>query len=161
MLNAEPTTRRWLPSHVYADLGEAAAAVAHLAGCCDEPGDPRRGPYVLAVDDRAGGRLIGHVGFSPFEGEVEVSYAIAEDSRGRGLGREALDAGCRWAFEAFSLARLLALTDADHRPSKRLLERAGFAHLGDERRRFQGTPQLVSRYRLEAAPAATGRARGG
>lgn len=157
VLNAEPSTRRWLPSHVYADLDEAVAATAYLIRCCTTPGDPRLAPYVLGVDERASGRLIGHVGFSPFEGEVEVSFAIAEAVRGRGLGSEALEAGCRWMFDAFALPCVVALTEADNGPSRSLLQRAGFVHLHDESRRFQGQPADVSWYRL-AAPPPTGRA---
>jgi RimJ/RimL family protein N-acetyltransferase len=89
-LNGEPTTRRWLPSHVYPDLATAKARMQYLISCYSSPGDPCHGPYVLAVEHIASGALIGHVGFSPFNGEVEVSYAIAENARGRGYGPEAL-----------------------------------------------------------------------
>lgn len=155
VLNAEPSTRRWLPSHVYADLDEAVAATAYLIACCTTPGDPRQAPYVLGVDELTTGRLIGHVGFSPLDGEVEVSYAIAEDRRGRGLGTEALEAGCRWVLEAFALPRVVALTEVENEPSRRLLERTGFVHAHDESRRFQGQPATVSVYRF-AAPERPG-----
>jgi RimJ/RimL family protein N-acetyltransferase len=149
-LNAEPSTRRWLPSHVYGNLEEADAALAELIAWCTTPGDPRRAPHVLAVEESSTSRLIGHVGLSPLEGEVELSYAVAEDARGRGLGREALEAACRWAFTRFALPRLLAITATDNVASRRLLERCGFGHLGDESRRFQGEPTQVSRYVREA-----------
>lgn len=93
-LNCEPSTRLWLPSHVYADLNEATARMRYLISCYSSPADPRVGPYVLAVEHLASGALLGHVGFSPFDSDVEVSYAIAEHSRGRGYGSEALLYGC-------------------------------------------------------------------
>lgn len=46
-------------------------------------GDPRSGPYVVAVEHLASGALFGHAGFSPFGNEVEVSCAIAEEARRR------------------------------------------------------------------------------
>lgn len=145
-LNGEPSTSRWLPSHVYADLDDATARMRYLIGCCESPGDPRRAPYVLAVDHLASGALLGHVGFSPFDDDVEVSYAIAEASRGRGYGAEALRHACEWAAARFDLPSILALTEADNAPSRRTLERAAFVHAEDTVMSFQGSRQTVSRY---------------
>ncbi len=146
-LNAEPSTSHWLPSHVYADLDEARAALGYLIGCYTKPGHPAQGPYVLAVDERASGQLIGHVGFSPLDDEVEVSFAIAEAARGQGYGVEALVAACDAVGAAYGLSSILALTAAINRDSRRTLDGAGFVHERDEARTFQGTPQTVSRYR--------------
>jgi len=145
-LNGEPSTRRWLPSHLYADTNEATSRMRFLISCYSSPGDPRLGPFVLAVEHIASGALLGHVGFSPFDSEVEVSYAIAEGSRGRGYGSEALLYSCRWATESFDLPCILALTESENTSSRRTLERAAFVHEGDTHMRFQGSEQLVSRY---------------
>ncbi len=145
-LNAEPSTSRWLPSHVYADKSEATSRMRYLISCYSSPGDPRMGPYVLAVEHLASGALLGHVGFSPFDGDVEVSYAIAEASRGRGYGSEALLFACRWAAENFNLPRFLAITEAENAPSRRTLERAVFLHAAYTVMQFQGRQQTVSRY---------------
>lgn len=154
-LNGEPSTRRWLPSHVYADLDEATARMGTLISCYSSPGDPRLGPYVLAVEHLASGALLGHVGFSPFDGDVEVSYAIAEASRGRGYGSESLRSACQWAAERFDLRGLLAITEAENTPSRRTLERAAFVHESDTVMRFQGSEQTVSCYWWRAAVATT------
>jgi RimJ/RimL family protein N-acetyltransferase len=145
-LNAEPSTRQWLPSHVYANEQDAIERMKHLTSCYSEPGDPRVGPYVLAVDHLATGALLGHVGFSPFYADVEVSYAIAENQRQRGYGSEALSYACQWAASSFNLSSLLALTESANAPSRLTLERARFAHVHDSVMRFQGIEQLVSRY---------------
>ena len=145
-LNSEPSTRLWLPSHVYADLNEATARMHYLISCYSSPGDPRVGPYVLAVEHLASGALVGHVGFSPFDSDVEVSYAIAEDSRGRGYGSEALLYGCQWAAQAFGLSSILAITEAENVPSRRTLARAAFVHAKDTVMQFQGSEQTVSHY---------------
>ena len=157
-LNGEPSTRRWLPSHVYADLDEATSRMRYLIACYTSPGDPRAGPYVLAVEHRASATLLGHVGFSPFDGEVEVSYAIAEASRAHGYGAEALLHACRWAADTFDLPGVLALTESENTPSRRTLERAAFVHQGDKLMRFQGSEQLVSRYWWSRAPGLSGKA---
>lgn len=151
-LNAEPSTRQWLPSHVYADEQAAAERMRYLISCYAEPGDPRLGPYVLAVEHRASGTLLGHVGFSPFLADVEVSYAIAESHRRRGYGSEALSCACQWAAGRFDLRSLVALTESANAPSRLTLRRAGFVHVEDSVMRFQGAEQVVSRYLWRPSP---------
>ena len=146
VLNAEPSTRRWLSSHVYATADEALSRLRYLISSYIEPGHPQLGPYVLAVTETRTARLIGHVGFSPLDHEVEVSYAIAESARGRGYGVEALTGACHWVASTFSVLRIVALTDVENSSSRRFLERASFAHVQDEEMLFQGVRQAVSRY---------------
>ncbi len=145
-LNAEPSTRQWLPSHVYPSLEEATSRVQYLVACYLQPGHPKLGPYVLSIDHKTSGKLLGHVGFSPFHGEVEVSYAIAESSRGCGYGTEALVRACTWLNEEFSVPQILALTESANDDSCRLLIRADFFKVNETVMRFQGQDQLVSRY---------------
>lgn len=145
-LNGEATTRRWLPSHVYPDLAQAADSLAYLIACYSSPGNARLAPYVLGVEHHNTAQMLGHVGFSPLAGDVEVSYAIAEGARGRGYATEALAEACAWAAGAFALPRLIAITASANLPSRRTLERAGFRHSGDETMRFQGSDEDVSRY---------------
>jgi RimJ/RimL family protein N-acetyltransferase len=145
-LNDEPSTRRWLPSHVYADLSEATSRMQYLISCYSALGDPRLGPYVLAVEHRASGVLLGHVGFSPLDSEVEISYAITEHARRRGYGSEALLYACQWAAASFDLPSILAITESENDPSRRTLERAAFVHDRDIVMQFQGREETVSRY---------------
>jgi RimJ/RimL family protein N-acetyltransferase len=148
-LNGEPSTRRWLPSHVYADRDEAMARMHELVDFYSKPGDPRLGPYVLAIEHRVTGDVLGHVGFSPFDDAVEVSYAIAEASRGHGYGAEALSSACRWAAAQWQLPSFLAITDAQNEPSRRTLEHAGFAYVEDKEMNFQGSQETVSCYKWQ------------
>ena len=145
-LNAEPTTGQWLPSHVYPNLDEARSRTKYLISCYSTPGHPQQGLYVLAVEHKGDGNLLGHVGFSPFQGEVEVSYAIAESSRGRGYGTEALVCACNWVSDAFALTRVLAITESANVNSRHLLDRASFVQVHEALMLFQGKEQLVSRY---------------
>lgn len=155
-LNAEPSTRRWLPSHVYANLDAAATAIGYLISCYSNPGDPRLGPYVLAVERRDAGTLLGHVGFSPLGAEVEVSYAVAESARGHGHGAEALIHACNWIANVFAVRSVVAVTASENTASRRTLERARFTHARDEVMVFQGSTCAVSRYRWSASSIDTG-----
>jgi RimJ/RimL family protein N-acetyltransferase len=145
-LNAEASTRRWLPSHVYATADDALSALEFLISSYSAPGHPQLGPYVLAIEHGDTGRLLGHVGFSPLGSEVEVSYAIAESARGRGYGAESLVHACNWIADAFTVSRVLAVTAFANVASRRTLERASFVHAQDEDMLFQGVQQAVSRY---------------
>lgn len=150
-LNAEPSTSRWLPSHVYETTDEAHSRLNYLISCYKDPGHPRLGPYVLAVVEADKSRLLGHVGFSPLDNEVEVSYAIAESARGHGYGAEALDHACTWLGQVFRMPSVIAITSSENMPSRRALARAHFVHVRDEIMRFQGVPQAVSRYQRQLA----------
>jgi RimJ/RimL family protein N-acetyltransferase len=145
-LNGEPTTRRWLPSHVHATPEDAVSAVGFLVSSFSSPGDPRLGAYVLAVEHGRTGELLGHVGFSPLDDEVEVSFAIAEAARGHGYGAEALLHACTWVADNFGLEGIVAVTATENAASRRTLERARFAHERDEIMQFQGGTEFVSRY---------------
>lgn len=148
LLSNEETSRAGLPSQVYRDHGHAVSALAFLMGHYSTPGNPRHGPYVLAVEHRSHGVLIGHVGFSPLGEKVEIGFSIAQDYQGQGLATEAIVAASRWAFEAFELDTIVAVTSAVNTASKRTLARAGFVHERDESMNFQGTVQDVSVYAL-------------
>jgi ribosomal-protein-alanine N-acetyltransferase len=147
-LSNEETCRTWLPSQVYRDYPHALSALEFLIDQCSTPGNPRHGPYVLAIQHRTDGALIGHVGFSPLDHEVEIGFAIAQDYQRQGFATEAIAAASRWAFRTFELDRILGITAAANIASKRALVRARFAYEGDKVMNFQGTDQDVSVYAL-------------
>lgn len=145
-LSNEDAFRKWLPSQVYRDYAHALSALEFLISRYEIPRNPRHEPYVLGVEHRDDAVLIGHVGFSPLYGEVEIGFSIAQGYQRRGLAAEAIVAGSRWALRTFSLQRILAVTSAANIASRRSLERARFAHEGNRTMIFQGTEQEVSVY---------------
>ena len=155
-LSNEPAYRQELPSQVYADQVEARGALAFLIEQFAAPADPRHGPYVLAIEHRRDGALIGHVGLSPLEGDVEVGYAIAEAYQRQGLAVEAVTAACRWAVGKFGLPRILAITAHSNQGSRKVLARAGFERQENRVMLFQGTEQTVSVYCLFGPEAEVG-----
>ena len=148
LLSNEETSRTWLPSQVYRDQDHALSVLAFLISQYSTPGNPRRGPYVLGIEHRTHGALIGHVGFSPLDDEVEIGFSIAQDYQRQGLGAEAIVAASRWAFQAFELDRILAITSPANIASKRALVRARFAYERDKKMSFQSAEQDVSVYAL-------------
>jgi len=147
-LSDEETSRAWLPSQVYRDHAHACSVLESLIRHCSSPGNPTEGPYVLAIEFRADGALIGHVGFSPLGNDVEIGFSIAERVQRQGLATEAIGAASRWAFRTFGLKRILGVTSNANIASRRTLRRAGFVHEEDRVMTFQGREEDVCVYVL-------------
>lgn len=78
-------------------------------------------------------RIVGSVvfhGAPDLEGAVEVAYGVEEESQGRGYATEAVGASVAWAFAHPSVRVVRATTPPWHLPSKRVLEKCGFAQVG-------------------------------
>jgi len=148
-LSKEETLRTWLPSQVYRDEAEARSAAEVLIAQYATPGDPRRGPFVLGVEHRDDRALIGHVGSSPLEGEVEIGYAIGQRYQRRGFASEAVYAASHWVLDAFGLSRILGITAIANIASRRTLARARYTLQPDRLMMHQGIEQQVSVYALE------------
>ena len=142
-LSDEDTSRTWLPSQVYRDHAHACSVLESLIGHYSNPGNPTEGPYVLGIDYRADGTLIGHVGFSPLGNDVEIGFSIAERCQRQGLATEAIGAASRWAFRTFGLKRILGVTSSANIASMRTLRRAGFVHEENRVMNFQGRGENV------------------
>ncbi len=142
-MSQEDGMRSWLPSQVYRDEAHAASVLAFLISQYNIPADPRIGPYVLGVQVRNSGELVGHVGFSPLGEAVEVGFAIENAHQRKGIATEAVRAACEWAADTFSMATILGVTAARNRASQSVLLRVGFARQKEEVMRFQGVKQRV------------------
>jgi RimJ/RimL family protein N-acetyltransferase len=92
--------------------------------------------------------LIGHLGFSPLDNEVEIGFSIAARYQRLGLATEAIRAASRWVFTSFRPKRILGVTSARNIASMRTLRRAGFVHEQDRVMNFQGTEEDVRVYVL-------------
>ena len=142
-MSQEDGMQSWLPSQVYRDEAHAASVLAFLISQYSAPGDPRLGPYVLGVQLRSAGELVGHVGLGPFGEVVEVGFAIESAHQRKGIATEAVRAACEWAALAFPVATILGVTAVRNNASQRVLLRAGFARQKEEIMRFQGLEQTV------------------
>lgn len=101
----------WIEARV-AELADAFAAGTRL---------------LFTVRARDGGALVGCVGLTPeAAGELAISYWLAAEHTGRGYGREAIDALCRWACDARPVVRLHIRCAPDNVRSAQLARAAGF-----------------------------------
>ncbi|HEV2593620.1 MAG TPA: GNAT family N-acetyltransferase [Sphingomicrobium sp.] len=95
-------------------------------------------PYVgfgyWIVEARAGGTVVGQLGFADFkrdmepklEGEPELGYVFAPSVHGQGIAREACEAVLSWADANLDAASYPAIISPANDASIRLAERLGF-----------------------------------
>lgn len=126
----DPEVVRWL-ERVPSPYGEAdARAWIERAAREREAGFMQDFAITLAK----GGELIGGIALIPSrtESSAEIGYWIARPHWGKGYGGEALARVVRHATEEVSprFERLQARVDRANTPSRRMLERAGFAERG-------------------------------
>ncbi|WP_108249004.1 GNAT family N-acetyltransferase [Planctomonas deserti] len=81
------------------------------------------------------GEVIGHTGFHgpPDEaGEVEISYTVLPEFRGRGLAGELLDALLEWCAARDDVRSVRASISPDNTASLALVRRRGFERVGEQ-----------------------------
>lgn len=114
--------------------------------------------HVFAIEDD--GRFVGLVGFHQIaDGVGELGYWVARAEQGRGVGRHAVRAAVRVAFDYLRLGALWAEVLADNAASIRILEGLGFRRVGERAHGFERWPAGVTlvRYELASDVAPNGR----
>ena len=105
-----------------------------------------------AVVEKASGKIIGSCGFAQLYGgpEIDFGYVVARPFWGRGYATEAASACLRYGFEKLKLAEVAAVVTPEHRASRRVLEKIGFAYQG--LRRFGGEEEPDTYYVARRTP---------
>ena len=92
---------------------------------------------IAAPDTRA---LLGSLSLHKIDleqGTAEIGYWTAQAVRGRGVATYAVDAACRWAFDALQLERIELCHAAENASSARVAKKAGFILEGRRRRAYR------------------------
>lgn len=123
--------RKWFPNECYADLEEARDAIGFYADCV------RNGhlPYVLGVELKETGELIGDTGISEVEGkpdEVEIGYCIGKKFRGRGYATELLNATSAFVASRFGVRVIYGRVVHGNGASAKVLEKSGYQFVCEE-----------------------------
>jgi RimJ/RimL family protein N-acetyltransferase len=131
---SDPEVARYLSRPPWTDPAGAAKLVEDVHESFE-----RRELFQWGVARREDDRVIGtctlaHVSVPHFR--AEIGYALARESWGRGLGREAIDRVIAFAFDELRLHRIEADVDPRNERSIRLLEGAGFVREGHLRERW-------------------------
>lgn len=128
-LDAE--VRKWFPNECYKGLEEAQDAVRFYAGCVDDG----HLPFVLGVELKETGELIGDTGISEVEGkpdETEIGYCIGRKYRGKGYASELLDAISGFVASRFGVRTIWGRVVHGNGASAKVLEKNGYQFVREE-----------------------------
>lgn len=114
--------------------------------------------HVFAIEQE--GRFVGLIGFHQItDGVGELGYWVGRGDQGRGIGRHAVRAAVRLAFDHLRLRALWADVLADNVASIRILEGLGCRRVGERAHGFDRWPSdvMLLRYELASDVAPVGR----
>ena len=147
-MSQEDCARQWLPSQIYRDERHAGTAIEYLIGQFNLDASPTTNAFVFGVEEKATGRLIGHVGLSPLFDTVEVGFGIATSEQRKGYATEGVARVCAWGLERFSIPAIVGVTDKENVSSQRVLIRCGFIRKEEKMMGFQGVDRPVVVFEL-------------
>ena len=127
-LDAE--VRKWIPNECYGCLKEAGEAAAFFADCVSR----ERLPYVLAVELKENGELIGDTGINEVEGQsgdVEIGYTICSRHSGKGYATELLGGMTAYAAAVLGYRILYGRVLQGNEASVRVLQKNGYTFEGE------------------------------
>jgi len=130
-LYADPEVTRFLPGGPFSADEIPARSARSLERFAEHWNAYEWG--VWAVVDKASRTVVGQCGLNhlPDGSEVELLYALARSTWGRGLATEAGRAALEHGFGSVGLERIVAVARPEHRASRRVMERLGMAYEGD------------------------------
>ena len=121
----DDAVRKWFPNECYKDPEEAQDAIRFFAECVRN----NRLPFVLGVELKETGELIGDTGISEVEGkpdETEIGYCIGQKYRGRGYATELLEAVSGFVFSRFGVRVIYGRVVHGNDASAKVLEKSGY-----------------------------------
>ena len=122
---------KWFPNECYADPEEARDAIRFYADCVDHG----KLPFVLGVELKETGELIGDAGISEVEGhpdETEVGYCIGQKHRGKGYATELLRAISDFVVSRFGISVIWGRVVYGNNASVKVLEKNGYQFVRKE-----------------------------
>ena len=88
---------------------------------------------IWGIFDKADGSLIGLISLdlltSIEEAQYETGFFIRRERLGQGFAKEVIEMVISYAKNKLSASELIAITDCDNEPAKRLLDKSGFTEL--------------------------------
>lgn len=130
-IHLDEEVKKWIPGESYEDPEEAREAAEYFADCVTQ----KELPYVLAVELKQTGELIGDTGINEVEGkpgEVEIGFVIRRESRRKGYATELLKAMTEYAAGTFHVSVLYGRVMKGNDASVRVLEKNGYSYVTEE-----------------------------
>ncbi|MBQ9143108.1 MAG: GNAT family N-acetyltransferase [Lachnospiraceae bacterium] len=127
----EEEVMKWIPNESYSGIEEAQDAINFYVNCVNN----RHLPFVLAVELKETGELIGDTGVNEVEGkanEVEIGYVICEKHSGKGYATELLNAMTEYIVSILGMKVLYGRVMRGNNASVRVLEKNGYTFVREE-----------------------------
>lgn len=127
----EEEVKKWIPNESYANLEETKDAIHFYIDCVNKS----HLPYVLAVEAKETGELIGDTGVNEVEGQankVEIGYVICKKYSGQGYATELLNAMTEFIVSTFGMTVLYGRVMRGNNASVRVLEKNGYIFVREE-----------------------------
>ncbi len=127
----EEEVKKWIPNESYADMEETQDAINFYVDCVNGG----HLPYVLAVELKETGELIGDTGVNEVEGktnEVEIGYGICKKYSGKGYATELVNAMTEFVVSTFKIHVLYGRVMRGNDASVRVLEKNGYIFVDEE-----------------------------
>lgn len=126
-LNADPELMRYIGSGVPLDRNATWRQIATFLGH-----QLLRGYSILAIEDRATGKLLGRSGpwFPLGWPMLEVGWLVDPAHQGRGIATEAGRATLEWCFESLGVTEVCSIIHPDNVASARVAEKLGARRTG-------------------------------
>lgn len=124
--HCEEAVKKWIPNESYADIAETEGAIRFYRDCVER----KKLPYVLAVESRENGLLIGDTGINEVDGhpgEVEIGYSVCQACSGRGYATELVKGMADFCEKVLHVHRLYGRVMRGNDASVRVLEKNGFS----------------------------------
>ena len=121
----EEEVKKWIPNECYADIEETTEAIQFYIDCVNN----EHLPYVLAVELKSTGELIGDTGINEVEGtpsEVEIGCGICKKYSGKGYATELLMGMTKYVAETLGISTLYGRVMCGNDASVRVLEKNGY-----------------------------------
>lgn len=122
---------KWIPNESYQDIAEARDAIKFYADYVDK----NQLPFVLAIELKENGKLVGDTGINEVEGkqgEVEVGYCIWEEYQGKGLATETVKAISDFISNHFGVKVLYGRIMHGNKASVKVMEKCGYSYINEE-----------------------------
>lgn len=122
---------KWISNESYVNIEEAKEAINFYIDCVNN----KHLPYVLAVELKSTGELIGDTGVNEVAGnikEVEIGYGICKKYSGKGYATELLRAMTKYIAETFEIDILYGRVMHGNNASVRVLEKNGYEFVKEE-----------------------------
>lgn len=127
----EEEMKKWIPNESYEDIPETESAIKFYMDCVNK----KQLPYVLAIELKTNGELIGDTGVNEVEGnsrEVEMGYSICKKYSGQGFATETVKAMTNFIVDSFGIKVLYGRVMKGNTASVKIMEKNGYMFLREE-----------------------------